>query len=236
MNKVLNIYNILYDKYGAQGWWPFLNYKGKNTLKEGNSNGYHILDYNFPRNKDELFEVCLGSILTQNTTFTSVVKSLHNLNNINCLNYRKIKKMPIDELKLMIKPSGYYNQKSSYILLFIDFFESLDNRVPTRSELLEIKGIGPETADSILLFAYNQAHFKIDAYTKRILVHNKLISKNDTYQDIKEFMEEEIKKEIKDERELVITYQEYHALIVNHAKHYYSKKPYGIGCFLENKF
>ena len=235
MNKVLKIYEVLYQEYGPQGWWPFINYEGKNHLKEGNTEGYHILDYTFPRNKNEIFEVCLGSILTQNTTFTSVVKSLHNLNNINHLHYKKIKEMPIDELKLLIKPSGYHNQKSNYILEFIKFFEKIDDRIPTRDKLLDIKGIGPETADSILLYAYNQAQFKVDAYTKRMLIHNKLISKDAKYHEIKDFMEREIKKEIKNNKELVITYQEYHALIVNHAKQFYSKKPYGIECFLQSK-
>jgi endonuclease III related protein len=232
MNKVMKIYKILYEAYGPQGWWPFLNYEGQNSSKEGNTEGYHILDYTFPRNENEVFEVCLGSILTQNTTFTSVVKSLHNLNDINHLCYKKIKTMPIDELKILIRPSGYHNQKSNYILEFINFFEALGNKIPTRNELLQIKGIGPETADSILLFGFNQAQFKVDAYTKRILVHNKLICENAKYDDIKYFMEKEIKQEIKDEKELIIIYQEYHALIVNHAKQYYSKKPYGKECFL----
>jgi len=232
MTKVLQIYTTLYDTYGPQGWWPFINYSGKNDLKEGNAHGYHILDYDFPRNKDEIFEVCLGSILTQNTTFTSVVKSLQNLNDNNFLDYRKIKRMPKEKLKLLIKPSGYYNQKSSYILGFIEFFESLNDRIPSRDELLKIKGIGPETADSILLFAYKQAEFIVDAYTKRFLVHKKLILENAKYNDIKSFIEKEIKKDIKTRKELIIVYQEYHALIVNHAKKYYSKKPYGIGCFI----
>ena len=235
MNKVMKIYKTLYKEYGPQGWWPFINYEGKNTSKEGNTEGYHVLDYSFPRNKNEIFEVCLGSILTQNTTFTSVVKSLHNLNNINHLCYKKIKTMPIDELKILIKPSGYHNQKSNYILEFINFFEALEDRIPTRDELLQIKGIGPETADSILLFAFNQAQFKVDAYTKRMLVHNNLIAENAKYNEIKYFMEEEIKKEIKEEVELIIVYQGYHALIVNQAKQNYSKKPYGEGCFLTNQ-
>lgn len=232
MNKVMRIYKVLYKEYGPQGWWPFINYEGKNSNKEGNTEGYHILDYSFPRDKNEIFEVCLGSILTQNTSFTAVVKSLNNLNNIGQLYYKKIKTIPLDELKILIKPSGYHNQKSNYILEFIDFFETLENKIPTREELLKIKGIGPETADSILLFGYKQTEFKVDAYTKRILVHNNLITENAKYHDIKYFMEEEIKKEIKDEKELLIVYQEYHALIVNHAKQYYSKKPYGNGCFL----
>lgn len=235
MNEIMKIYKNLYAHYGAQGWWPFINYNGTNESKEGNIQGYHVLDYSFPKNEEQVFEVCLGSILTQNTTFTSVVKSLHSLNNIDALNYKKIKELPIDELKSLIRPSGYHNQKSKYILEFIKFFEDLKGRIPTRNELLEIKGIGEETADSILLFAYNQPQFKVDAYTKRMLAHYNLVSQNAKYKEIKTFMEEEIKKEVTDKNELVIIYQEYHALIVNHAKKFYSKKPYGNGCFLISK-
>nr|WP_306458790.1 endonuclease III domain-containing protein [Aliarcobacter lanthieri] len=171
--------------------------------------------------------------MTQNTTFTSVVKSLNNLNDLGCLNYKKIKDLPIEKLKELIKPSGYNNQKANYILNFIEFFENLNSKIPTREELLAIKGIGFETADSILLYGYNQAEFKVDAYTKRLLVHNKLLDEKVKYNDIKYFMEEELKKVIKNKKELVITYQEYHALIVQHSKLYYSKQPYGNGCFLD---
>ncbi|QKF59581.1 endonuclease III domain-containing protein [Aliarcobacter lanthieri] len=233
MNKIFTIYKKLYETYGPQGWWPFINYQGKNSQKQGNNDGYHILDYSFPRDENEVFEVCLGSILTQNTTFTSVVKSLNNLNDLGCLNYKKIKDLPIEKLKELIKPSGYNNQKANYILNFIEFFENLNSKIPTREELLAIKGIGFETADSILLYGYNQAEFKVDAYTKRLLVHNKLLDEKVKYNDIKYFMEEELKKVIKNKKELVITYQEYHALIVQHSKLYYSKQPYGNGCFLD---
>ncbi|WP_419677554.1 endonuclease III domain-containing protein [Aliarcobacter lanthieri] len=233
MNKIFTIYKKLYETYGPQGWWPFINYQGKNSQKQGNNDGYHILDYSFPRDENEVFEVCLGSILTQNTTFTSVVKSLNNLNDLDCLNYKKIKDLPIEKLKELIKPSGYNNQKANYILNFIEFFENLNSKIPTREELLAIKGIGFETADSILLYGYNQAEFKVDAYTKRLLLHNKLLDEKVKYNDIKYFMEEELKKVIKNKKELVITYQEYHALIVQHSKLYYSKQPYGNGCFLD---
>ena len=228
----MKIYKALYEEYGAQGWWPFINYCGVNDKKEGSSCEYHILDYSFPKNEEQVFEVCLGSILTQNTAFTSVVKSLHNLDNVGALNYKKIKELPLDEFKALIRPSGYYNQKSNYILEFIKFFEGLSGKIPTRDELLKIKGIGEETADSILLFAYNQPQFKVDAYTKRVLVHYDLVPENAKYKEIKLFMEGEIKKKVIEKNALVITYQEYHALIVNHAKNYYSKKQYGNGCFL----
>ncbi|OIP56975.1 MAG: endonuclease III [Helicobacteraceae bacterium CG2_30_36_10] len=222
-NKIFQIYETLLSSYGAQGWWPFI---------EG---GYHPNIYDYPKNEAQIFEVCLGVILTQNTTFTSVVKSLTNLKKMNSLNLKAIKNMPLDELKSAIKPSGYFNQKATYILEFIEFFESLQGRVPSRSELLHVKGIGHESADSILLYAYNQAEFVVDAYTKRVLIHAGIVDEKASYHEIKKFIEEAIQKEINGIQESVILYQEFHALIVAHAKLFYSKKPYGVGCFLANK-
>ncbi len=109
----------------------------------------------------------------------------NNLNEIDCLNYKKIKNLPLEKLKELIRPSGYNNQKANYILNFIEFFEKLNGKIPTREELLAIKGIGFETADSILLYAYNQPELKVDAYTKRLLVHNKLLDEKAKYNDIK---------------------------------------------------
>ncbi|DAB27894.1 MAG: endonuclease III [Sulfurimonas sp. RIFOXYD12_FULL_33_39] len=220
MSKIYNMYKTLYQTYGAQGWWPITVY------------GYHKLDYMFPRNKDEKFEVCLGSILTQNTTFTSVVKSLNNLHVKNALHVDRIERMDIDELKDAIRPSGYYNQKAEYILEFIKFYKTLNGETPTREALLHVKGIGEETADSMLLYGYNQLEFKVDAYTKRMLVHLGFVDERAKYAEIKSLMQNSLKKCIKDEKELLITYQEFHALIVEHGKKYYSKKPYGMGCFL----
>ncbi|MCW8894744.1 MAG: endonuclease III domain-containing protein [Sulfurimonas sp.] len=223
MNKIYKIYRLLYKTYGPQGWWPFINLQ----------KSYHPLDYSFPRNSDEIFEVCLGSILTQNTTFISVVKSLNNLHVKEALNLNTIESMDIDELKTAIRPSGYHNQKARYILEFIKFYRSLDGAIPTREALLHVVGIGPETADSILLYGYNQCEFKVDAYTQRLLLTLGLIDEKAKYHDIKYLMEDSLKECIKDEKELLITYQEFHALIVNHAKKFYSKKPYGERCFLE---
>jgi len=222
MNKIFKIYNKLYNTYGPQGWWPFMD------LKEY----YHKLDYSYPKNENQIFEVCLASILTQNRSFKQVVQSLENLRNADVLDYKKIKNLPIKKLKELIKPSGYSNQKSQYILNFINFFENLNGKIPTRDELLKIKGVGEETADSILLYGFKQPHFKVDAYTKRLLLHNNLINEKTKYIEIKNLFEKELKKEIKDEHELVIVYQEFHALIVCHSKLYYSKQPYGNGCFI----
>ncbi|WP_229855178.1 endonuclease III domain-containing protein [Candidatus Sulfurimonas marisnigri] len=236
MNKIYEIYKTLYGTYGPQGWWPFINYNGVNESKNGNVDGYHIEDYSFPRNSDEVFEVCLGSILTQNTTFTSVVKSLHNLKDKNALTPEAIKNMDIDELKEAIKPSGYFNQKARYILEYISFFEGLNGVTPTRDELLHVVGIGEETADSILLYGYNTAEFKVDAYTKRMLIELGLIDEKLKYKDIKKLMQDSLKECINDEKKLVIVYQEFHALIVNHSKEFYSKQPYAQGCFLKEKY
>ena len=211
--------------FRSQGWWPFINYE----------ESYHPLDYSFPRDADEVFEVCLGSILTQNTTFTSVVKSLHNLKRLDALTPKAIKELNIDELKLAIKPSGYHNQKAKYILEFISFVEKLDARTPSRDELLAVLGIGQETADSILLYGYNSPEFKVDAYTKRVLLELGLIDEKAKYQDMKQLMQKTLQEYIKDEKERVLVFQEYHALIVNHSKAFYSKKPYGVGCFLKEK-
>ncbi|MBD3830383.1 MAG: endonuclease III domain-containing protein [Arcobacter sp.] len=224
MNQIYEIYKILYQAYGAQGWWPITGY------------GYHKLDYSFPRNKDELFEVCLGAILAQNTTFVSVVKSLNNLNAKNALQADIIENMNTNEFKELIKPSGYYNQKADYILEFIKFYKNLKGATPSREALLQIKGIGEETADSILLYGYKKTEFVVDAYTKRIFVELGLIKEKAKNSQIKSLVEESLSDRIKNKKELLVVYQELHALIVEHGKRYYSKKPYAKSCFLKNRY
>ena len=221
MNNIYKIYTLLLKKYGAQGWWPFLGI------------GYHPDDYSYPKNSDQIFEVALGSILTQNTTFTSVTKAMNNLQENNCITSESIKAMNVEKLKELIKPVGYFNQKANYILEFIKFFDTLHGKVPSREELLKVKGIGEETADSILLYGYNQCQFKVDAYTKRLLSELGLIDEKSKYRDMKKIFEDALEKEIEDTEERRKIYQEYHALIVEHGKHCYSKKPYGVGCFLK---
>lgn len=225
--RIFKIYETLYKTYGPQGWWPFLNEKGESV--------YHKGDYSFPHNDLEIFEVCLGSILTQNTTFASVVKSLDNLKSQDALSVDTIKTMDINSLKEAIRPSGYFNQKSRYILAFIAFYETLKGRIPSREELLSVVGIGEETADSILLYGYKQLEYKVDAYTKRVMVHLGLINEKARYKDIKVFIEKALEAMVNDKKERLRVYQEFHALIVCHAKSHYSKKPYGANCFLKDK-
>ena len=222
MNKIQFIYNYLFKQYSPQGWWPLLelnNKKNINITKSGSLKGYHPGDYSYPKTENQVFEICIGSILTQNTSWLSVEKALFNLKKANALNLKGIKHLSDGKLKECIKIAGYFNQKAKYIREFIRFFEKLDRRIPERDELLAVKGIGNETADSILLYAYKQPEFVIDAYTRRIFANLELIEENSAYHEIKELFESNLKKDF-------ITYQEYHALIVEHAKRYYNKKPY----------
>lgn len=131
-----------------------MNYDGINPTKTGAARGYHPGDYGFPRTRDERFEICLGCFLTQNTAWTAVEKSLFNLKKLDALAPEKIMALDENALKTAIRPSGYHNQKSRYIKAFAIFFLECENRIPARQELLAQIGVGPETADSLLLYAF----------------------------------------------------------------------------------
>lgn len=211
-NKIFNLYKTLLKNYKPQGWWPTID------------GGYHPNDYRFDKSDDEIFEICLGVILTQNTSFESVVKSMQNLSKLCKISPKNIENLDIEKLRLAIKPSGYYNQKTSYILNFIDFFNSLDGREPTRDELLGVKGIGNESADSILLYGYNQSEFVVDTYTKRVFLANSIINEDAKYMQIKNMVEQSFQKELDTKEDLTIAYNEFHALIVAHAKEFHSRR------------
>lgn len=197
------IYNKLYKEYGPQGWWPLINYKGINPTKTGSVKGYHPGNYIFPTNEKEKFEICLGAILTQNTSWPNVEKALINLNRQNILDAKKILESDERKIKECIKPAGYYNQKYTKIIIFSNFFVKLKRKTPEREQLLGLWGIGEETADSILLYAYKKPVLIKDAYTKRIFerVGIKHVNK------------------IKYEK-----MNEFHALIVEHCKRVCLKK------------
>jgi endonuclease-3 related protein len=223
MKQLIDIFNKLYKEYGPQGWWPIIELHnsrlGKNPTKTGSIKGYHPGDYSFPKNKAQQFEICIGAILTQNTSWPNVEKALLNLKNAKVLDLKKIKKLSDGKLKELIKPAGYYNQKAVYIKEFIKFYEILNQtkRIPMRDELLMVKGIGPETADSMLLYAFKVPTFVVDAYTKRIFSKLDFFNNDATYDEIKEIFETAIQKDL-------MIYQEFHALIVEHAKRQKDKK------------
>ncbi len=227
---VLNeIFTKLLDSYSYQGWWPITDYEGENPTKTGSTQGYHPEDYSFPRNSLQKFEIIVGAVLTQNTSWPQVEKSIINLKEAISLTPFEILNMDENEFKQAIKPSGYYNQKYNYLRNISEFYISLQGSTPLRKDLLSVKGIGPETADSILLYAYGEKEFVVDAYARRIFSHLGLINKKDSYNKIKKLFEDNFDGEVND-------YQEYHALIVEHAKNYYFKKPYGADDNILNNF
>ena len=206
-----NFYKTLFSAYGPQGWWPLLGFKGTNPTKTGSVNGYHPGNYSVPRSGGERFEICVGAILTQNTSWMQVEKALQVLKKRGLINPKKILQMKQAKLAGAIRPAGYFNQKARKLKIFAKFYLSLGKRTPSREELLGVWGVGPETADSMLLYAFKVPTFVVDAYTKRILSRMGLVQKNAGYGEVKALFEKNLPPQLE-------TYQEFHALLVEHAK------------------
>lgn len=228
MIEIGNNLNLIYEKllnaYSYQGWWPLINHDGLNPTKSGSINGYHPKRYDFPRNNKEQFEIIIGSILTQNTSWLSVEKALINLNGLIGFSPEELIKLSEDKNDLFrgaIRCAGFLNQKSKYLENIAKFYLELDGKTPSRNEILGVKGIGNETADSILLYAYGEKEFVVDSYTRRIFQYLNYIQEKNSYLDVKELFENNLDGN-------VAMFQEYHALIVEHAKRYYIKIPYGL--------
>ncbi len=226
MENIKKIYNCLLSEYGPQGWWPLLDFRGRNPTKTGSIKGYHPRDYSFPKNDRQRFEICCGAILTQSVAWSSVEKALMNLKKIKAIEATAINKINIEKLKSAIKPAGYFNQKAKKLKEFAKFYISLKGKTPTREQLLSVWGVGRETADSILLYAYKVPIFVVDAYTKRIFSKLGFFKESADYDEIRELFEKNLPKDFK-------IYQEFHALIVEHAKRHYTKKLCGINCPLK---
>ncbi|MBN1822941.1 MAG: endonuclease III domain-containing protein [Endomicrobiales bacterium] len=224
-SAVLGLYGVLYKKFGPQGWWPV-------TRKPESSPGYHPLDYE--RNPErEKFEICAGAILTQNTSWKNVEKAVRNLTGAQILAFRDILKTPVSKLARLIRPSGYFNQKAARLKIFSRHIsEKHGGRVSNlllkpydaaRAELLSIKGIGPETADSMLLYAGGRPSFVVDAYTKRIGSRMGFFENSEGYDRIKAFFESALPASPR-------IFNEFHALLVELAKRNCRKEPYCAGC------
>jgi len=209
------LYNILLEHFGKLNWWPT------------------DINYHKKIGSDPRFEVIVGAILTQNAAWSNVEKALINLKNKKLVDIKKISKIDIKILKEMIKPTGFFNQKAKRLKDIAVFLESryqanLDkffkrSLKEIRKELLMLNGIGPETADSILLYAGNLPIFVVDAYTKRICKRLP-IKINPTYDDIQNYFQKNLLKKYK-KNEISKIYNELHALIVIHAKTYCKNKP-----------
>lgn len=174
-------------------------------------------------------EVCLGAILTQNTNWRNAEKALDNLKGAGLLSREDILGAPRGRLERLVRPSGFYRQKAERVKGFLAFsqgfggFRAFLGKVG-REELLGVKGIGPETADSILLYAGNRPFFVVDVYTRRLFKRLGLGELN--YTQAQELATREIPRSEK-------AYKEFHALIVEHSKKFCRKRPACSGCPLE---
>jgi endonuclease-3 related protein len=169
---IRNYYEVLFHAWGPQHWWP----------------------------SQSRFEVIVGAYLTQNTTWTNVEKALANLRTARRLSSTGIRNASVAEIEQLIRSAGYFRQKAKRIKLFVAFLDqqyggSLDemfagSTAKLREELLNLNGIGPETADSILLYAGNHPVFVVDAYTRRILARHEILSEKTDYEEIRKLFEQ----------------------------------------------
>ncbi len=197
---LLEIYDKLYAFYGPQYWWP----------------------------GDSPFEVAVGAILTQNTNWSNVEKAIVNLKAARVFSVRALHRLPSAELALLIRPSGYFNIKAGRLKAFLAFILTAyrgsmkkmgkGDAASLRQELLKVHGIGPETADSILLYALNKPVFVIDAYTKRVMSRHGILDHGASYDEYQRMFHRLLGSDIR-------LFNEYHALLVMVGKDYCKPKP-----------
>jgi endonuclease-3 related protein len=237
-DEIASYYTALLGHYGPQNWWP----------------------------AQSRFEVIVGAYLTQNTNWSNVEKALANLRRAHLLSLKAMRKVPLAELETLVRPSGYFRQKARNLKIFIRFLDehysgSLSRMFagPTeklRAELLALNGVGPETADSILLYAGNHPLFVVDAYTRRLLERHGIISSKTKYEEVRWLVEEALSKaspvslaiecaspnprhsvsrmSSSPRSELAQHYNEFHALIVRAGNHHCRKNAHCEGCPLQH--
>jgi endonuclease-3 related protein len=207
--RLPDLYRLLLVHYGPQNWWP----------------------------AESGFEVIIGAILTQSAAWGNVEKAISNLREAGVLSAASLRNLPLEELAALIYPSGYFNAKAKKIKAFVDYVgnvyrDSLDKLFSVdishlRGELLAIHGIGPETADSIILYAAYKPVFVIDAYTRRILARLGLNPPRDDYASFQRIFMDNLPPDVK-------LFNEYHALFVRHGKEVCRKVPLCRNCCLSD--
>lgn len=206
VRDLTSIYHDLLAHYGPRHWWP----------------------------ADTPFEVMVGAVLTQNTSWTNVERALDRLKGVVALEPRAIAALPVDVLADALRPAGYYNVKERRLRALCQWvvdqggMETLD-RMETRalrSALLDVHGVGPETADDIVLYAFGRPVFVIDAYTRRLFARLGFVRGQETYEGWRARFERALPRD-------AALYNEYHALIVEHAKTTCRTKPICDACILQ---
>jgi endonuclease III related protein len=220
MNPLAALHDRLLAAYGRQGWWPLPGSAGRRGF---DSRGYHRGDFSQPRSARGRFEIVMGAILTQNTAWTNVEKALARLREAGIRLPSDVRSCRTARLAGLIRASGYYNQKAKKLKAIAALFAAPAAAAPTREALLSRWGIGPETADSILLYAFHQPQLVVDAYTRRILSRIGTIGGKESYARIQEMFHQELPAR----HEL---FNEFHALLVEHAKRHCRAAPLCGGC------
>jgi endonuclease-3 related protein len=201
------LFRKLLHAFGPQGWWP----------------------------GETPFEVAIGAILTQNTNWNNVARAIANLKQAGLLDPKALRELPDAELARHIRPAGYYNIKARRLRNFLEFLGRFQDslalmrreRLPElRPALLAVNGIGPETADSILLYALHQPTFVVDAYTFRVLSRHGLVAEPCSYEDLRQLFLDHVPAEVP-------LYQEYHALLVRVGKEFCRPRPRCAACPLK---
>jgi len=204
--QLIQIYRRLLKYFGHRNWWPART----------------------------PFEVMLGAILTQNTSWANVQRAIHNLKRVKALNAQKIAAMDLKKLQQLIRPSGYFRQKADRLKIFANFFLAPPIRgsiarmkkiepARMREMLLAVKGIGPETADSILLYALGHPVFVVDAYTRRIFARLGMVPQKIDYEQLRKLFEQNLPRDSE-------LFNDFHAQLVALGNQYCRKKPRCSSC------
>ncbi|MHC4441076.1 MAG: endonuclease III domain-containing protein [Planctomycetota bacterium] len=186
-------YDAMFKAYGPQHWWP----------------------------GDTPTEIIIGAILTQNTAWRNVERAIENLKKSDIIDWKRLRDLPHQQLAELIRPAGYFNVKTRRLKAFVqwlwenynaDLAQMFETPLHAlREQLLSVKGIGRETADSILLYACGMPTFVVDAYTARILSRHQLIDNSADYDEIKELFQSNLPDDVR-------LFNEYHALLVRVGK------------------
>jgi len=206
---LMEVFDLLLSTYGPQGWWP----------------------------GDGPFEVIVGAVLTQNTAWQNVAQAIANLKREGLLDASALLDAEPETVKALIAPAGFFNVKYDRLMNVLEYLTRYDldlerlRRLPLaglRDELLQVNGVGPETADSILLYAFERPVFVVDAYTRRLfsrLGHGWM--ERGPYDEIQKLFMEVLPRDAG-------LYNEFHALIVVHCKDTCKKSPLCSGCCLSS--
>jgi endonuclease-3 related protein len=207
-NELRAVFDQLLEEYGRQQWWP----------------------------AQTRFEVMVGAILTQNTAWANVERAIHNLKQAGALSLQGVLSLPIEQLAELIRPSGYFNIKAQRLRNLCNFLQESGGEnalremdTPSlRKALLAVNGVGPETADDILLYAFERPVFVIDAYTRRLFSRLGMADGSESYEQLGQGFESALGLDS-------ALFNEYHGLIVRHAKEICGTKPNCNNCCLAER-